>query len=239
MIGCQCFGTAERPEDHSKGLSAKLCIVTELCKHGSLDQLLHIEQREVRESTMLGWMEQIAAGMDYLHDKGILHRDLKAGNVLIDANKMAKLCDFGVSKFLDASLISSSSSGCGAHTGIGTADYQAPEVIQAAEAEAEGAEGGGRRSGYGRGCDVYSYGVLINEMAARARPWSQIKHRARAYTIMRLVADQGKRPVTAQGVTDDFARLVAECWAQEPMDRPPFAQIVARVVALSQIYLLV
>jgi serine/threonine protein kinase len=124
---------------------------------------------------MLQWMADIASGMGYLHSHKIFHRDLKSANVLIDKNKVCRLCDYGVSKLMGQRSTSNSAatlatgetisgggvSGDGADTSrltMGTPDYMPPEVL-AGKADS------------GMFSDTYSYGVLLNEMASRQRPW--------------------------------------------------------------------
>jgi serine/threonine protein kinase len=144
----------------------------------------------VGSKKMLQWMADIASGMGYLHSHKIFHRDLKSANVLIDKNKVCRLCDYGVSKLMGQRSTSNSaatletgetisgggvsgdgadtSSGGGGGSGggsrsttsktMGTPDYMPPEVL-AGKADS------------GMFSDTYSYGVLLNEMASRQRPW--------------------------------------------------------------------
>lgn len=68
-------------------------------------------------------MRQIVEGLDYLHQHGIMHRDIKGGNVLVDGNGVCKLADFGSSKKL-SSLV------CVTNSLFGTPYFMAPEVVQ-------------------------------------------------------------------------------------------------------------
>ena len=74
-------------------------------------------------------MKDIATGMEFLHSKGIAHRDLKSGNVLLaeDACKTAKLCDFGTAHLLKHTTEQS--------TVTGTYRWMAPEIIKGAMLE--------------------------------------------------------------------------------------------------------
>ena len=80
-----CYGMSESPATGL--LSPSLCIVTEWCKFGSLDHLLHLTAKVVTPEKMLAWMCDIASGMGYLHSHKIWHRDLKSANVLIDVSE--------------------------------------------------------------------------------------------------------------------------------------------------------
>jgi hypothetical protein len=79
-----CYGMSESPA--AGLLSPSLCIVTEWCKFGSLDNVLHTPAKQVSSDKMLAWMREIASGMGYLHSHKIWHRDLKSANVLIDVS---------------------------------------------------------------------------------------------------------------------------------------------------------
>ena len=73
-------------------------MITEYLEGGSLFDLLHKEHIKLTEEKLVLLVEDIALGMSYLHGRGVLHCDLKSGNILIDSNWNIKLCDFGLSR---------------------------------------------------------------------------------------------------------------------------------------------
>ena len=81
-------------------------------------------------------LAQLAAAVEYIHDKKILHRDIKPSNVLVKANVL-KLGDFGLAKTLDNALSQ-------ANTSVGTSAFIAPEVLLG--------------ESYGRAADIFSLG---------------------------------------------------------------------------------
>jgi serine/threonine protein kinase len=81
------------------------------------------------ESTMRSLSRQICDGLSYLHRSHIIHRDIKAANILVDNMGMAKLADFGASKRI-ADVLRESLGGCGAQSLVGTPYMMAPEVIR-------------------------------------------------------------------------------------------------------------
>jgi len=73
-------------------------LVTELMAHGSLKQLLYDEAAKLDWSMRIQFVADTTAGMRYLHDRGVVHRDLKADNLFLDASLRVKIADFGASK---------------------------------------------------------------------------------------------------------------------------------------------
>ena len=102
----------------------ELNIVMEFCHGGDMNQLImeqkeHFGGKKLEERKIIDWSVQIALAIFYMHDKRILHRDLKTPNIFILDNKV-KLGDFGISKVLDEKMDLAS-------TSIGTPYYMSPE----------------------------------------------------------------------------------------------------------------
>jgi serine/threonine protein kinase len=109
-----CFGIVESEGNY--------CMVMELCINGSLSNFM-----VVNPSATVDWEKRtdfsidIAAGMNYLHRLGVIHRDLKLGNVVLDKHDRAKITDFGLS------VVKSSTQTSMKMTESGTPQYMAPE----------------------------------------------------------------------------------------------------------------
>lgn len=115
-----------------------------LRKHGKFDE-------EVTKS----FTGQILGGLEYLHSKGILHRDMKCDNILVETTGICKISDFGISKRTDDINMA------GAYTSMqGTVFWMAPEVIDA------------NKKGYNSKIDIWSVGCVVFEMWTGQRPWS-------------------------------------------------------------------
>jgi serine/threonine protein kinase len=116
---------------------------------GSLSE--RIQDKSTPLSEIANITHRVAAALDYAHNKGVIHRDLKPGNILFDEYNNAYISDFGIAKFANAS-IKLTSSGI-----IGTPTYMSPE-------QAQGEEVDGRS-------DIYSLGVILFEMLSGKTPF--------------------------------------------------------------------
>ena len=123
---------------------------------GSLEDLSRLSTL----SEVAGWLPDIAAALDFVHSQGLVHRDIKPGNILFDSSRRAYLGDFGIAKVL-AEGEGAAEKLTGTGTLIGTAEYMAPEMlVPAAFQEA-----------YNERVDQYSLGVTVYEMLAGRPPF--------------------------------------------------------------------
>eukprot|EP00775_Hariotina_reticulata_P009871 gene9871-10029_t len=136
----------ERTED-------ALHIFLEYVPEGSIASML-AKFGALPESVIRLYTAQLLRGLEYLHQKGIMHRDIKGANILIASNGTVKLADFGASKEIeDLATI-----GSGSKSIRGTPYWMAPEVI--------------KQTGHGRPADIWSLGCTVIEMATGKPPWS-------------------------------------------------------------------
>ncbi|KAL0243306.1 hypothetical protein GEMRC1_005867 [Eukaryota sp. GEM-RC1] len=127
-----------------------LYIVQEFAENGDLSEYLRRNKESLSRNAIWKFFIQILIGLDYVHSKRVLHRDLKSLNVFLDSSGNAKLGDFGISKALDQSSAM-------AQTFIGTPLYLSPEVAQ------------GR--GYTYSSDCWSLGILLFELCTKRYPF--------------------------------------------------------------------
>ncbi|XP_020092515.1 serine/threonine-protein kinase STY46-like isoform X2 [Ananas comosus] len=109
----QFIGACTRPPS--------LCIVTEFMSGGSVYDYLHKQKCVFKLPALLRVAIDISKGMNYLHQNNIIHRDLKAANLLMDENEVVKVADFGVARVIAKSGVMTAETG--------TYRWMAPEVV--------------------------------------------------------------------------------------------------------------
>ena len=109
-----------------------------LSEDGKPRTLLDVKTAELDEDCLLNWFEELACAIDYIHEQGVVHRDIKLGNVLLSSNGHVVLSDFGISRLFSERLRSDvnavrtmvSEVCTGSHLVMGTQGYIAPEVVR-------------------------------------------------------------------------------------------------------------
>ena len=187
-----------------------LCIVTEYMSNGSLYNYLHVGniKRHITFLHQATWMAETAAGMAYLHDQSLVHRDLKSPNVLLDAAFHCKLCDFGLTRVLAQEQQLTASKG------FGSLLWLAPEVILGVP--------------YSQAADVYAYGILCWEILS---PGEELYRGIPYYSLSQLVAKDGKRPPLNPRWPVGICSLMSQCWDEDPTQRLEFPEILQQLRA--------
>ncbi|XP_062285195.1 probable serine/threonine-protein kinase roco7 [Scomber scombrus] len=185
-------------------------IVTEYASGGSLYEYLSSEQSEEMDmEQIMTWAIQIAKGIHYLHAEApvkVIHRDLKSRNVVMTADKVLKICDFGASKFLTHTTHM---------TVVGTFPWMAPEVIQSLPVSET--------------CDTYSYGVVLWEMLTREVPFKGFE----GLQVAWLVVEKQERLTIPTSCPASFAELMRKCWQADPKERPQFKQVMVTLETMA------
>jgi len=132
---------------------SRLFITMELLEGDDLDTLIHDKGMDVAFELKLDLLYQIAKGLHYAHEKGLVHRDLKPANVFVSPNYEAKLLDFGLARQVGDPGMDLTQS----NERIGTAYYMSPEQHRGEELDARS--------------DIYSFGVLAYELFSGRRPF--------------------------------------------------------------------
>lgn len=151
-----------------KTKKGQLCIVMDYADGGDLQKKIK-EARDggmkyLTEDQILSWFTQICLAMKHCHDRKILHRDLKSGNIFLTGNGIVKLGDFGIAKVLSNTVEK-------AVTIVGTPYYLSPEIIN--------------NKPYSFKSDLWSLGVLLYEMCALKPPFNGANIHMLAMQIVR------------------------------------------------------
>ena len=184
-----------------------LCIVCEFLPGGSAFDWMRVHGPP-RPAQLLRWAADVARGMDYLHKRRVVHRDLKAANLLLDEGGGVKIADFGVARVVDA--------GPGVLTAeTGTYRWMAPEVIEHAP--------------YGAPADVFSFGILLWELLTARVPYESLSPLQAAVGVVQ----RGLRPTIPPSCPAELADLMRACWTKRPEDRPGFEELKGRLEVMA------
>jgi formylglycine-generating enzyme required for sulfatase activity len=179
----------------------------EFCDGGTLTEQLKKKPLSPREAAEL--IETLARAMHYAHLRGVVHRDLKPGNVLLaGAERLPKITDFGLAKRIDAEARDVSQTGAI----MGTASYMAPE--QAA----------GKVRDTGPAADVYALGALLYECLTGRPPFEGPQH----VVLVNVLNDEPVPPSRlAAKVPADLETICLKCLSKEPARRYASAEELA------------
>lgn len=134
-----------------KTKKGKLCIVMDYADGGDLQKMIQNQRgRYFTESQLLDWFTQICLALKHMHDRKVLHRDIKCQNVFLTKNSIIKMGDFGIARVLNSTMEV-------ARSMVGTPYYLSPEIIE------------GRP--YSFKSDIWSLGVMFYELCALKPPF--------------------------------------------------------------------
>ncbi|KAL1461554.1 hypothetical protein WDU94_013439 [Cyamophila willieti] len=194
------MGVVSRPQ---------LSIVTQWCDGSSLYRHIHIVETKFDLHILIDIGRQISQGMDYLHAKNIIHRDMKSNNIFLHDGTI-KIGDFGL-----ATVKSKWSGGLQYHQPSGSILWMAPEVIRMQEP-----------CPYSFQSDVYAFGVVLYELLSGMLPYAQINNKDQ---ILFMVGRGYLRPdmtKIAQDVPKILKRLTQDCLKFNREERPLFRSIL-------------
>uniref|UniRef100_A0A5B6YPW4 mitogen-activated protein kinase kinase kinase n=1 Tax=Davidia involucrata TaxID=16924 RepID=A0A5B6YPW4_DAVIN len=177
---------------------SNLYIFLELVTKGSLLSLY--QKYHLRDSQVSAYTRQILHGLKYLHERNVVHRDIKCANILVDASGSVKLADFGLAKATKLNDVKSCK---------GTAFWMAPEVVNR------------RNQGYGLAADIWSLGCTVLEMLTRRIPYSHLECMQALFRIGR-----GEPPPVSDSLSRDARDFILKCLQVNPNARPTAAQLL-------------
>ncbi|XP_035429929.1 raf homolog serine/threonine-protein kinase Raf isoform X1 [Spodoptera frugiperda] len=198
-----------------------LAIVTQWCEGSSLYQHLHVLETPFPLLYLIDVARQTAQGMDYLHAKNIIHRDLKSNNIFLRDDWSVKIGDFGLATAKVRWSDTSTAGGIQWQQPTGSILWMAPEVIRMEEP-----------APYTFRSDVYAYGIVLYELMAGELPYAHLNNKDQ---ILWMVGRGFLRP-DARRVRQDapqaLKRLFEDCIKFDREQRPLFRQILASLESM-------
>ena len=179
-----------------------ISIFLEYISGGSIGSCLR-KHGKFEERVVSSLTRQVLAGLSYLHGQGILHRDLKADNILLDADGTCKISDFGISKRSDdiyGNDVTNSMQG--------SVFWMAPEVIRS------------QGQGYSAKVDIWSLGCVVLEMFAGRRPWSKEEAIGAIYKLGSLGQAPPIPDDVSSSITAEAVGFMWDCFTVDPGERP-------------------
>lgn len=193
-----------------------LAIVTQWCEGSSLYKHIHVLETNFQMIQRIDIARQTAQGMDYLHAKNIIHRDMKSNNIFLHDGLTVKIGDFGL-----ATVKTRWSGSHQVEQPSGSILWMAPEVIRMQD-----------NNPYSFQSDVYSYGIVLFELMTGELPYSQIANRDQIIFMVGrgyLSPDLSK---LFKSCPKAMKRLVADCIKKSKDERPLFPQILSSIELL-------
>ncbi|MFT7811700.1 serine/threonine-protein kinase 3 [Arapaima gigas] len=179
-----------------------LWIVMEYCGAGSVSDIIRLCNKTLTEDEIATILKSTLKGLEYLHFMRKIHRDIKAGNILLNTEGHAKLADFGVAGQLTDTMAKR-------NTVIGTPFWMAPEVIQ--------------EIGYNCVADIWSLGITSIEMAEGKPPYADIHPMRAIFMIPTNPPPTFRKP---ELWTDEFTDFVKKCLVKNPEQRTTATQLL-------------
>ncbi|KAJ7463502.1 kinase-like domain-containing protein, partial [Mycena galericulata] len=187
-------------------------LISPFYKFGHVEQYLTNHPGVNRKKLVLG----VASGLQFLHENGVVHGDLKVQNVLVDKHGIPCICDFGISKVVSCRGFTTSN--------VGTAPYMAPELFCVVDGPGMNSHASST-PGTTPSSDVYSFALLVLEILTAEPPKGRP---SRPIVTARILADL--RPKRTDYDKREVSRrtwsVLDRCWSFEPLLRPSISEVL-------------
>ncbi|TYH39185.1 hypothetical protein ES332_D12G162500v1 [Gossypium tomentosum] len=172
-----------------------LHIILEYVENGSLANIIKPNKfGPFPESLVAVYIAQVLEGLVYLHEQGVIHRDIKGANILTTKEGLVKLADFGVATKLTEADVNT-------HSVVGTPYWMAPEVIE--------------MSGVSAASDIWSVGCTVVELLTCVPPYYELQPMP---ALFRIVQDEN--PPIPDSLSPDITDFLRQCFKKDARQRP-------------------
>lgn len=182
-------------------------IISDFCSGGSVATLMKPTGTGLPERWIVPIMRETAEALSWVHEQGVVHRDIKAANVLIEEKGNVKLCDFGIADIMekkcDKDAITS-----------GTRQWMAPEMFRP-------------NTTHGPEIDIWAFGCLVYEVATGRPPraFNEVSVSDFASSLRSSVIKNNCPRLVGQQYSYDLKDLVEVCLVEDPKERPSIQQV--------------
>ncbi|PBK78187.1 Pkinase-domain-containing protein [Armillaria solidipes] len=182
-----------------------LNIFLEYVPGGSVTALLR-SYGAFEEPLVKTFVRQILQGLSYLHERDIIHRDIKGANILVDNKGGVKISDFGISKKVDVQVLAGNNR---VHRPSlqGSVFWMAPEVV--------------KQSGHTQKADIWSVGCLVVEMLTGEHPWAQLTQMQAIFKI-----GSSARPAIPSDISSEAQDFLTKTFEIDHEARPAAAELL-------------
>lgn len=170
---------------------------------GDLQFLMRMKKTQnekIPETDLLYYTYQTAQALDYMHQKNIIHADVKLNNLLLTSNKIVKLCDFGVSQVLKSAYFQRNK--------VGTPLFVSPEVLT--------------NQPYNEKADVWGLGCAVYFLATFEAPFSG----KTSAQLNDAIINKQPEPIPADRYSEDLIKLVDKLLHKDQIHRPSTKEIM-------------
>ncbi|CAI5534163.1 unnamed protein product [Closterium sp. Naga37s-1] len=184
----------------------RICIVTKFMEGGTLNDLLRRRQgKSLSLNDAVNVARDVAQAMAFLHKNGMIHRDLKSANILLDKEGHAVVGDFGVARLKGERGEMTKE--------VGTYRWMAPEAFGTSPWPVT------------HKADVYSFGIVLWEVLTGGVPFADYSPLQAAVAV----ALNGARPTIPESLPESLRSLIQRCWDKTPKERPEFSEILTEL----------
>lgn len=176
---------------------------------GSVGAMIRGMQDRLNETVAKNYVSQILTALARLHERGVVHRDLKCDNLLLTLGGTVKLADFGTARNVGLGTVANKA----AQSLVGTPYFIAPEIIMADELQ-----------GYGPKADIWSLGITTSELLSRGElPWPNFQNPGMAFIH---IAEANRLPDFPSHLSELARDFCLQCCKRDPDERPSAVQLM-------------